>query len=257
MSTSLRNWISGLAGAVVLSVTAVALADGEPCYADRDCPGTSCGDAVCNWTRENPNGVGSKLFTCNPAGTDVQGSDGWCTTNDDCKCQALGATCVNAHCSFTLADSAGAQTGSAGAGGADPGAAGAAGAAGGAGGAGGSSDGTGGPGGASDSASAPGGASDSTSGDAHATGGRVGSEAGTAGSAPISGKPGQSAGGSDASHGRESASCGCRLAATERSGAGAAWLLGLVLMRRRRALRRRAASHPLDVERALVTNLGN
>ena len=100
MKALLRGSLASLLGFAALFVAPVALADGEPCINDDDCPGTECGSAVCNWNK--PQGT---MFTCNPAGTDppVGGKpkDGWCTATDDCKCKSLGATCTAPYCSFT------------------------------------------------------------------------------------------------------------------------------------------------------------
>ena len=69
------------------------------CTNDSDCPDAQCGGQVCDWT--------SLPQTCKAAGTQPQGMDGWCTTNDDCKCKGEGATCVNSQCTRTLPMSAG------------------------------------------------------------------------------------------------------------------------------------------------------
>jgi MYXO-CTERM domain-containing protein len=93
----------------------MALADGEACYVDKDCPGTACGDAVCNWNKLAPTANGMKIYFCNPAGTDAVGMDGWCTTDADCKCMGEGAVCHVPYCSFTKAPggSGGASSGGA------------------------------------------------------------------------------------------------------------------------------------------------
>jgi MYXO-CTERM domain-containing protein len=41
-------------------------------------------------------------MTCVNAGAAAQGSDGWCSSDSDCKCMGEGATCVAPHCTFTL-----------------------------------------------------------------------------------------------------------------------------------------------------------
>ena len=64
------------------------------CTNDTDCGGNTCGGMVCQWSASGHN--------CVPAGTDPQGSDGWCTTTANCKCMAQGATCAAPHCTFTL-----------------------------------------------------------------------------------------------------------------------------------------------------------
>ncbi len=74
---------------------------GVACYNDTDCPGRACGDEVCNWTRTAVAPMGEKVFSCNAAGTQTKGRDGWCTTDADDKCQAQGAKCIAPYCSFT------------------------------------------------------------------------------------------------------------------------------------------------------------
>lgn len=113
MKALLRGSLAGLMSCFMLSLSATALAEGEPCYNDDDCPGggAECGGDVCNWNKVHPAPVGDKGFTCNPAGTDPKGQDGWCTTTDDCKCKAQGANCNKApYCSFTKASDAPAGT---------------------------------------------------------------------------------------------------------------------------------------------------
>ncbi|HEY1536798.1 MAG TPA: hypothetical protein VGF76_22405 [Polyangiaceae bacterium] len=60
---------------------------------------------------------GTKVFFCNPAGTDAVGADGWCQTDADCKCKGEGAVCNAPYCSFTKAPagSGGASSGGGGA----------------------------------------------------------------------------------------------------------------------------------------------
>jgi MYXO-CTERM domain-containing protein len=125
MKALLRGSLATLVGSVALLVASTALADGEACYNDIDCPGTACGDAVCNWTKTAKVPVGDKGFACNPAGSQTPvGHDGWCTTDADCKCKAEGATCQAStpsklpYCTFTKPMTAG--TGGTGAGGAAP-----------------------------------------------------------------------------------------------------------------------------------------
>jgi hypothetical protein len=72
-----------------------------PCFNDTDCPGSACGGQVCNWTLAHPKPIGEKIFVCNPAGSQSPGKDGWCTTDDNCKCRAAGAKCIAPYCSFT------------------------------------------------------------------------------------------------------------------------------------------------------------
>ncbi len=64
------------------------------CTNDVDCPTAACGGEVCQWSASG--------HACVSAGTDPQGSDGWCTADTDCKCMGEGATCVSPHCTFTL-----------------------------------------------------------------------------------------------------------------------------------------------------------
>lgn len=89
-----------------ISLAAPGTAAAQSCFNDDDCPEPACGGQVCNWNK-NP-------FVCNAAGTDPKGMDGWCTTDDDCKCKALGAVCDAPYCTFTKAsDAPGAGTGGA------------------------------------------------------------------------------------------------------------------------------------------------
>lgn len=91
------NWML-LAGLLSLFTAGTAAAQGNPasCVNDDDCVATpACGGDVCDWATQ----VG--LMTCKPAGAYPKGTDGWCTTTDDCKCRAMGATCVNFFCTFT------------------------------------------------------------------------------------------------------------------------------------------------------------
>jgi hypothetical protein len=101
MKALLRGSLATLVGSMALLVASTALADGEACYNDIDCPGTACGDAVCNWSKTATTPVSPKVFACNPAGSQPMGKDGWCTTNADCKCAGQGATCVAPYCTFT------------------------------------------------------------------------------------------------------------------------------------------------------------
>src|SRR5436190_23490069 len=104
MKASLRASFAALASSVALLVASTALADGEACFNDDDCPGTACGDAVCNWSKMSATPMDEKVFFCNPAGTQTpKGHDGWCTVDADCKCMAQGAKCVGTYCSFTKA----------------------------------------------------------------------------------------------------------------------------------------------------------
>jgi MYXO-CTERM domain-containing protein len=118
MKAFLSGSIAVLISSAALFVASTALADGEACYVDTDCPGTACGDAVCNWNKSAPVPSGTKIFYCNPAGTDPVGADGWCQTDADCKCKGEGATCVAPHCSMTKAPGGGSGGASSGGGGA-------------------------------------------------------------------------------------------------------------------------------------------
>jgi hypothetical protein len=93
------SWLALVGAALLFAVP--AFAEGEACYVDTDCPGTACGDAVCNWAKTTTMPMDRKIFYCNPAGTDAKGKDGWCETDDDCKCKGVGATCVGTYCTFT------------------------------------------------------------------------------------------------------------------------------------------------------------
>jgi MYXO-CTERM domain-containing protein len=75
-------------GALLASRPAAA----QACVNDIDCPEPACGGQVCDWNMG---------MTCQPAGRMPAGSDGWCTTTDDCKCKGMGAVCTNLFCSFT------------------------------------------------------------------------------------------------------------------------------------------------------------
>ena len=65
------------------------------CLNDVDCPNSACGGEVCDFYSD-------PTLTCKPAGTQPKGMDGWCSSDSDCKCAALGATCtISSSCSFT------------------------------------------------------------------------------------------------------------------------------------------------------------
>src|SRR5258708_9373856 len=84
---------AALAGSLAWTTPARA----ESCVNDINCKlnGTACGTDICNY--------GAAGMTCMPAETGPKGSDGWCTTDSDCKCKAQGATCTGIYCSFTKA----------------------------------------------------------------------------------------------------------------------------------------------------------
>jgi len=87
-----RKMFSLLTGLAFLLVAGAAAAQSNPttCTNDDDCIATpECGGDVCEWSA-----TGMK---CKPAGGAAKGADGWCTTDDDCKCKAMGATCVWAN----------------------------------------------------------------------------------------------------------------------------------------------------------------
>jgi MprA protease rhombosortase-interaction domain-containing protein len=85
-----------LTGLVCLFAAGTAAAQNPAtCVNDDDCTATpACGGDVCDWSV-----LGQMI--CKPAGSQPKGSDGWCTTTDDCKCKGMGATCVTAFCTFT------------------------------------------------------------------------------------------------------------------------------------------------------------
>ena len=114
MKALLRGSLATLVGSMALFVASTALAAGEPCFNDNDCPGGGqvCGGDVCNWGKSNPAPVGDKAYTCVVAGMDAtKGNDGWCSGDATCKCVNEGAKCVGVHCSFTKASDAPAGTG--------------------------------------------------------------------------------------------------------------------------------------------------
>jgi hypothetical protein len=73
------------------------------CFKDTDCPQPYCGGQVCNWNKVSDRPMGDRFYQCNPAGSSPTGQDGWCVTDDDCKCRGAGARCLAPYCSFTLA----------------------------------------------------------------------------------------------------------------------------------------------------------
>lgn|GEM_PF-1833122 len=117
MKAFFRGSLATLVGSVALFAASTALADGEACFVDTDCPGTACGDAVCNWNKPATMPSSSKPYYCNPAGSSPAGADGWCSVDADCKCMGQGAVCHVPYCSFTKAP-AGAGGASSGSGGA-------------------------------------------------------------------------------------------------------------------------------------------
>lgn len=111
MKAMLRRSVGSLVASAALLLAPVALAEGEACYNDVDCPGggAACGGDVCNWSKTTANPVGTKIFYCNPAGSQPKSMDGWCTPDNgdaDCKCRAEGAKCVGNFCTFTKASDA-------------------------------------------------------------------------------------------------------------------------------------------------------
>jgi hypothetical protein len=91
-------------GALAASVAAARPASAQiQCSTDTDCPGATCGSYVCQWTVSG--------HACVQAGTDLQGYDGWCTIDSNCKCAGQGATCAsNSHCTFTVPQDAGSSS---------------------------------------------------------------------------------------------------------------------------------------------------
>jgi len=99
-----------LAIAGALSIVMVSSrAEATACLNDIDCPEPACGGQVCDY---------NKGMTCQPAGGAAKGSDGWCTTDSDCKCMGMGATCVGVYCSFTTPPAGGSGGANGGSGGA-------------------------------------------------------------------------------------------------------------------------------------------
>ncbi len=129
MKAMLRRAAGSLVASATLLLAPVALAEGEACYNDIDCPGNGgdvCGGDVCNWSKTTKTPVGDKIFYCNPAGTQPKSQDGWCTPANgdaDCKCRGEGAKCVGTFCTFTKPSDApgGGGTPSGGSGGSDTG----------------------------------------------------------------------------------------------------------------------------------------
>jgi hypothetical protein len=75
------------------TTTSSAAPNPTRCVNDIDCVATpACGGEICDWI----NGM-----TCQPAGRSPKGQDGWCTTDNDCKCFAQGARCAVPYCTFT------------------------------------------------------------------------------------------------------------------------------------------------------------
>ena len=76
--------------------TASAQSNPATCVNDIDCIATpQCGGDICDWSN-----IAAGMH-CKPAGSQPKGQDGWCTTDADCKCKDMGATCVAAFCTFT------------------------------------------------------------------------------------------------------------------------------------------------------------
>ena len=86
-----------IAFTIAFALLAPSTARAATCTNDVDCNDNPnyCGGMVCQW---------GAAHTCVAAGTDPQGSDGWCSLDSHCKCMAQGATCNTAvhHCTFTL-----------------------------------------------------------------------------------------------------------------------------------------------------------
>ena len=78
--------------------TASAQSNPATCVNDIDCIATpQCGGDICDWSN-----IAAGMH-CKAAGSQPKGQDGWCTTDADCKCKDMGATCVAAFCTFTRA----------------------------------------------------------------------------------------------------------------------------------------------------------
>jgi hypothetical protein len=109
MKAMLRRSVATVVGSVTLLFASAAFAEGEGCYDDTDCANPACGGDVCNWGKQGTKPPitpdAKKVFYCQPAGQPgiAKGSDGWCTTDDNCKCKASGATCNKSvsHCTDT------------------------------------------------------------------------------------------------------------------------------------------------------------
>ena len=87
-----RTKLMLLTGIACLFGAGTAMAQSNPtsCVNDDDCIATpACGGDVCDWA------TSPGQMTCKPAGAYAKGTDGWCTTTDDCKCKGMGATCVS------------------------------------------------------------------------------------------------------------------------------------------------------------------
>jgi hypothetical protein len=102
--------VAGVLGAALL----VSRAAAAQCTNDDECPDSACGGQICDWTMGR---------TCQPAHPDKQGTDGWCTTTDNCKCKGMGATCNTVYCTMTVppAGSSGSGGSTAGSGGSSAG----------------------------------------------------------------------------------------------------------------------------------------
>src|SRR5665213_780191 len=112
MSTNKCRFKWLMMAAVIFGGLTVAPRASATCVNDVDCPNPVCGGQVCDYNPQPP--------TCKAADPSKLGADGWCTSDTDCKCQSLGATCNGVFCTFTLpsqAPDAGSFGGSTGAGG--------------------------------------------------------------------------------------------------------------------------------------------
>jgi hypothetical protein len=97
--TTLRNrfkTVTITAFAALAFMAARRVDAAQSCTNDIDCPEPACGGQVCDWL--------TKMMTCQPAGAPgtTPGVDGWCTSDSDCKCKSLGATCKTSFCTFTV-----------------------------------------------------------------------------------------------------------------------------------------------------------
>jgi hypothetical protein len=96
MKTRILGVLLGAALSLFVSMASTRAARAA-CTNDVDCPTAACGGQVCQWPPH----------MCVAAGTDPQGSDGWCSQDTDCKCMGEGAKCAGVHCTFTLPPDAG------------------------------------------------------------------------------------------------------------------------------------------------------
>jgi MYXO-CTERM domain-containing protein len=112
MNGNTLGWSLGIAVVLLSASTATA----ETCVTDKDCveAGTACGTQVCNVLTGTDAATGACI---DPMGTGPFGSS--CNVDTDCKCAALGATCISTfmdinyppYCSITTPDGGGGPVG--------------------------------------------------------------------------------------------------------------------------------------------------